>query len=139
MYSKTIPQGLRDDYDTLLSRAVALSGLSREVLQGSRRLEAICWRYAIFLILVREGYSSLVIAGVSGKDHATVLHSANAMKDALNTGTPANFKKCYDALKSPLDGDEKIVTTFDRLRAWLHSAVPDEAVEDLLSRVSELK
>ncbi|MCW5830177.1 MAG: hypothetical protein KIT79_12780 [Deltaproteobacteria bacterium] len=80
--------------ERLLRAAELASGLAREEITGkSRRVPAAAVRHAVWYIAVQTlglslALTSEVFGGTGGRDHTTILHGVNRVRNDMHTGGP---------------------------------------------------
>lgn len=80
--------------ERLLRAAELASGLAREEITGqSRRFHAAAVRHAVWYIAVQTlglslALTSELFGGAGGRDHTTILHGVNRVRNDMDTGGP---------------------------------------------------
>lgn len=103
---------LQTRYRILLSRASVLSCFSKEILEHSRKVEVIKYRYIIFYILRKDGYSFSEISRVCNKNHATIMHDVDEIEYLINHDK--DVKSIYEDMQDNPTFDEKIAEWMSR-------------------------
>lgn len=71
-------------YDTIIDYVADKADLTREQLTDKHTFPMPVYRYAIFDLLHKQGWSSMRIGRASGKNHATVLHGLRTIRDLVS-------------------------------------------------------
>ena len=97
---------LQTKYEILLNRASRISGYSIEELSKSRKLPIIYYRYIIYYILKKKGYSISEIARVCNRNHATIIHDLEEIEYRLTQSNEIN--RLYNELNEKPTFEEEI-------------------------------
>ena len=97
---------LQTKYEILLNRASKISGYSIEELSKSRKLPIIYYRYIIYYILKKKGYSISEISRVCNRNHATIIHDLEEIEYRLTQSNEIN--RIYNELNEKPTFEEEI-------------------------------
>ena len=97
---------LQTKYEILLNRASRISGYSIEELSKSRKLPIIYYRYIIYYILKKKGYSISEISRVCNRNHATIIRDLEEIEYHLTQSNEIN--RIYNELNEKPTFEEEI-------------------------------
>jgi len=126
----------------LVQIASSLSGFSKDELFHTRKHPNIIWRFSIILTLRNEGHTYPNIAAVFRKSHATIIHSCEAMRDAIMYNPSSEYARIWKMFNSTVTeplSDKRFVTSTSQIESWLtDNNVPEELIGGLMKSVQSI-
>ena len=97
---------LQIKFNLLLQKASAISGFSIESLKTSKKRPIVYYRYIIYYLCKKDGYSCNEIARISNRNHSTILHDLSEIEYLIEHNY--GIQNIYDAMSEKPSLEEEI-------------------------------